>query len=171
MADSILPGLGDWWWSKGKRQGGGVYLYAGASTTPYDGAAVPAGSRKFTIEVIYTSGSPNQIDVRVNWFNEAKAKVSGPLDIKTFDLSPAQAGMALLEVELPASAYPRWLPSLLVPASAHDLLVHSLKVYETPAPAPQGPVTTVWNGTDEIGVVVTVWDGANEIPATAEIQA
>lgn len=169
MADSILPALGGWWWSKGKRQGTSVYLYAGTSTTPYDGSAVPAGSRKFTIEVTYTSGSSNQIDVRVNWFNEAKAKVSGPFDIKTFDLSPAQAGTALLEVELPANPNPRWLPSLLVPASAHDILVHSLKVYETPAPP--GPTATVWNGTDEIGVVVTVWDGANEIPATVEIQA
>lgn len=169
MADSILPALGDWWWSKGKRQGTSVYLYAGTSTTPYDGSAVPVGSRKFTIEVTYTSGSSNQIDVRVNWFNEAKAKVSGPFDIKTFDLSPAQAGTALLEAELPANPNPRWLPSLLVPASAHDILFHSLKVYETPAP--QGPATTVWNGTDEIGVVVTVWDGTNEIPATVEIQA
>ena len=169
MADSILPALGDWWWSKGKRQNGAVYLYAGASTTPYDGAAVPVGSRKFTLEVTYTSGNANQIDVRVNWFNDARAKVAGPFDIKTFDLPSAQAGTALLEVELPSSASPRWLPSLLVPASAHDILVHSLKVYETPAP--QGPVTTVWNGTDEIGVVVTVWDGANEIPATVEIQA
>lgn len=171
MADSILPALGDWWWSKGKRQGGGVYLSAGASTTPYDGAAVPVGSRKFTIEITYTSGNSNRLDVRVNWFNDAKVKVAGPFDIKTFDLSPAQAGTALLEVELPASTYLRWLPSLLVPTSAHDILVHSLKVYETQAPAPQGPAATVWNGTDEIGVVVTVWDGANEIPATIEIQA
>ena len=169
MADSLLPALGDWWWSKGKRQGGGVYLSAGASTTPYDGAAVPAGSRKFTIEVTYTSGGSNQIDVRVNWFNEAKAKVSGPFDIKTFDLPPAQAGTALLEVELPANPNPRWLPSMLVPARAHDILVHSLKVYETPAPA--GPVTTVWNGTDEIGADVTVWDGEKEVPVTVEIQA
>lgn len=169
MAESILPALGDWWWSKGKRQGGGVYLNAGASTTPYDGAAVPVGARKFTLEVTYTSGNANQIDVRVNWFNDAKAKMAGPFDVKTYDLPSAQAGTALLEVELPSSTYPRWLPSLLVPASAHDILVHSLKVYETPAPA--GPVTTVWNGTDEIGVAVTVWDGATEIPATVEIQA
>lgn len=171
MADSILPALGDWWWSKGKRQGGGVYLNAGASTTPYDGAAIPVGSRKFTFEVTYTSGNANQIDVRVNWFNDAKVKMAGPFDIKTFDLAPAQAGTALLEVDLPADPRPRWLPSLLVPASAHDILVHSLKAYETPAPAPQGPTATVWNGTDEIGVVVTVWDGANELPATVEIQA
>lgn len=171
MTDSILPALGEWWWSKGKRQGGGVYLSAGASTTPYDGAAVPAGSRKFTFEVTYTSGSSNQIDVRVNWFNDNKVKVAGPFDIKAFDLSPAQAGTALLGVELPANPNPRWLPSLLVPASAHDILIHSLKVYETPAPAPQGPAATVWNGTDEIGVVVTVWDGAAELPATIEIQA
>lgn len=171
MADSILPALGGWWWSKGKRQGTSVYLNAGTSTTPYDDAAVPVGSRKFTLEITYTSGNSNQIDARVNWFNDAKAKMAGPFDIKTFDLSPAQTGTVLLEVELPSSTYPRWLPSLLIPASAHDILVHSLKVYETPAPAPQGPAATVWNGTDEIGVVVTVWDGANELPAHVEIQA
>lgn len=171
MADSILPALGDWWWSKGKRQNGAVYLYAGASTTPYDGAAVPVGSRRFTFEVTYTSGDSNRIDVRVNWFNDAKAKVAGPLDIKTFDLPSAQAGTALLEVELPSSASPRWLPSMLVPASAHDILIHSLKVYETPAPAPQGPATTVWNGANEVAASVTVWDGTHEIPATLEIQA
>lgn len=169
MADSIIPDLGDWWWSKGKRQGTSVYLNAGASTTPYDGAAVPVGSRRFTFEVTYTLGDQGRIDVRVNWFNDAKVKVAGPFDVKTFGLPPAQAGTTLLEVDLPADPRPRWLPSLLVPASAHDILIHSLKVYETPAS--QGPTTTVWNGTDEIGVVVTVWDGANEIPATVEIQA
>ena len=169
MADSILPDLGDWWRSKGKRQGTSVYLDAGASTTPYDGAAVPVGSRRFTFEVTYTLGDQGRIDVRVNWFNDAKVKVAGPFNVKTLDLPPAQAGTTLLEVDLPADPRPRWLPSLLVPASAHDILIHSLKVYETPAS--QGPTTTVWNGTDEIGVVVTVWDGANEIPATVEIQA
>lgn len=169
MADSILPALGNWWWSKGKRQGDSVYLYAGASTTPYDGSAVPVGSRKFTIEITYTSGSSNQLDVRVNWFNDSKVKVAGPFDIKTFDLNLAQNGTALLEFELTADSRPRWLPSLLIPASAHDMLVHSLKVYETPAPA--GPAATVWNGTDEIGVDVTIWDGTAEIPATIEIQA
>lgn len=170
MADSILPTISNWWWSKGKRQGdGGVYLNAGASSTPYDGSAVPVGSRKFTLEITYTSGNSNQIGVRVNRFNDAKVKVAGPFDIKTFDLSPAQAGTALLEIELPANPNPRWLPSLIVPASAHDILIHSLKVYETPAPA--GPATTVWNGTDELGVAVTIWDGTAEIPTTIEIQA
>lgn len=169
MADSILPALGDWWWSKGKRQGTSVYLNAGASSTPYDGAAVPVGSRRFTFEVTYTSGNSNRIDVRVNWFNDNKVKVSGPFDVQTFDLAPTQNGTALLGVELPASTYPRWLPSILIPSGAHDIIIHSLKIYETPAPA--GPITTVWNGTDEIGVSVTVWDGAKEIPATVEIQA
>lgn len=169
MADSILPALGDWWWSKGKRQGTSVYLNAGASTTPYDGAAVPVGSRRFTFEVAYTSGDSNRIDVRVNWFNDAKVKVAGPFDVQTFDLAPTQNGTALLAVDLPSSTYPRWLPSILIPSSAHDIIIHSLKIYETPPPA--GPITTVWNGTDEIGVSVTVWDGAKEIPATVEIQA
>ena len=169
MADSILPAIGDWWWSKGKRQGTSVYLNAGASTTPYDGAAVPAGSRRFTFELAYTSGDSSRIDVRVNWFNDNKVKVSGPFDVQTFDLAPTQNGTALLAVDLPPSASPRWLPSILIPSSAHDIIIHSFKAYETPAP--QGPTTTVWNGTDEIGVSVTVWDGAKEIPATVEIQA
>lgn len=170
MADSILPAISSWWWSKGKRQGdGGVYLNAGASSTPYDSAAVPVGSRKFTFEVAYTSGNSNQIDVRVNWFNDNKVKVAGPFDIQTYTLAPAQNGTTLLAAELPADPRPRWLPSILVPASAHDIIIHSLKVYETPAPT--GPATTVWNGTDEIGVDVTIWDGTQELPATVEIQA
>ena len=169
MADSILPVISNWWWSKGKKQGDAVYLSAGASTTPYDAAAVPTGSRKFTIEITYTSGDSNRLDVRVNWFNDAKVKVSGPFDIQTFNLAPAQGGTSLLAFELPSGASPMWLPSLLIPASANDIIIHSLKVYETPAPA--APVTTAWNGTDEIGVTVTVWDGATEIPATVEIQA
>ena len=170
MADSILPALGSWWWSKGKRQGDAVYLYAGTSTTPYDSAAAPVGSRKFTIEIAYTSGDSSRLDVRVNWFNDAKVKVSGPFDVQTFNLDSAQNGTTLLVFELPPSASPMWLPSLLIPASAHDILIHSLKVYETPT-QPAGPVTTVWNGADEIGADVTVWDGEKEIPATIEIQA
>lgn len=169
MADSILPALGDWWWSKGKRQGTSVYLTAGASTTPYDGAAVPVGSRRFTFEVTYTSGDPNRIDVRVNWFNDNKVKVSGPFDVQTFDLAPTQNGTALLAVDLPPSASPRWLPSILIPSSAHDTIIHSLKIYETPVPS--GPAATVWDGAAEVGASVTVWDGTREVPATLEIQA
>ena len=169
MADSILPALGDWWWSKGKRQGTSVYLTAGASTTPYDGAAVPVGSRRFTFEVTYTSGDPNRIDVRVNWFNDNKVKVSGPFDVQTFDLAPTQNGTALLAVDLPPSASPRWLPSILIPSSAHDIIIHSLKIYETPVPS--GPAATVWDGAAEVGASVTVWDGTREVPATLEIQA
>lgn len=169
MADSILPAIGNWWWSQGKRQGDSVYLSTASSSTPYDDAAAPVGSRKFTFEVAYTSGDSNQIDIRVNWFNDNKVKVAGPFDIKTFNLNPAQNGTALLAVELPPSTSPRWLPSILVAGGAHGILVHSLKVYETPAPS--GPATTVWNGTDEIGVDVTIWDGAQELPATVEIQA
>lgn len=170
MAESILPALGSWWRSLGQSQGDGASLPPGASSTPYDGSAVPVGSRKFTFEVVYTSGDSNQIDIRVNWFNDNKVKVAGPFDIQTYTLAPATAGTALLAVELPSGTSPRWLPSILVPASAHDIIIiHSLKVYETPAPA--GPAATVWNGTDEIGVDVTIWDGTQELPATVEIQA
>lgn len=170
MAESILPAIDNWWWSRGQRQGdGGVYLNVGASSTPYDGSAVPVGSRRFTFEVTYTSGDSNQIEVRVNWFNDSKVKLSGPFSIQTLSLAPAKRGTARLEVDLPSNPSPRWLPSILVPSSGHDIIIHSLKVYETPPPP--GPATTVWNGTSEVGAVVTVWDGAKEIPAAVEIQA
>lgn len=159
MADSIIPALEAWWRSKGQRRDAGVFLPAGASTTPYDGSAVPAGSRRFTFEIAYSADVGSQLDLRVNWFSEAKKKISGPFDLKSVPLAVGQGATVAAVVELPANPSPLWLPSISVPAAASDVLISSLKVYETPVPpAPTGPS-------------VTVWDGAKEIPVSIEIQA
>lgn len=167
MADSIFPVLGAWWRSKGARQGDGVTLPAGASTTPYDSAAMPVGSRKFTFEIDYQDAAAASIDLRVNWFNDNKVKINGPFGIATVTLPQGQTKV-VAEVELPASTAPRWLPSIAVPADSGEAAISSLKVYETPAKP--NPVTA-WDGAKEVPVTVTVWDGAREVPASIEFQA
>lgn len=167
MADSIFPPLGSWWRSRGSQNGAGATLPAGASTTPYDGSAMPAGSRRFTFEIDYRDTSEARIDLRVNWFNDRKVKLYGPYLITTVTL-PADQTKVLAEVELPDSAAPRWLPSIAVPAGSGEAAISSLKVYETPAKP--NPVT-VWDGAREVPVAVTVWDGAKEVPASIEFQA
>ena len=159
MADSIVPALRGWWRSNGQQRDADVFLPAGASTTPYDGSAVPTGSRRFTFEIAYSADVGSRLDLRVNWFSEAKKKISGPFDLKSVPLAAGQGVTVAAEVELPANPSPLWLPSVSVPAAASDVLLSSLKVYETPVPlAPAGPS-------------VTVWDGAKEIPVSIEIQA
>lgn len=167
MADSIFPVLGAWWRSKGSRQGDGATLPVGASTTPYDSAAMPVGSRRFTFEVDYRDTSESRLDLRVNWFNDSKVKVNGPFDIATVTLPQGQTKV-VAEVELPASTAPRWLPSIAVPAGSGEAAISSLKIYETPVKAQ--PVT-VWDGAREGAATITVWDGAREVPASIEFQA
>lgn len=167
MADSIFPPLGSWWRSRGSQQGSGATLPAGASTTPYDSAAMPAGSRKFTFEIDYRDTSESRLDLRVNWFNDSKVKINGPFNIATVTLPPGQTKV-VAEVELPASTAPRWLPSIAVPAGSGEAAISSLKIYETPTKAQ--PVT-VWDGAREADATITVWDGAKEVPASIEFQA
>lgn len=167
MADSIFPVLGAWWRSKGARQGDGATLPSGASTTPYDSAAMPVGSRKFTFEIDYRDAAEARIDLRVNWFNDSKVKVNGPFDITTVTLPQGQTKV-VAEVELPASTAPRWLPSIGVPAGSGGAAISSLKIYETPVKVQ--PVT-VWDGARESATTITVWDGAREVPASIEFQA
>nr|DAU30405.1 MAG TPA: hypothetical protein [Caudoviricetes sp.] len=167
MADSIFPVLGAWWRSKGSRQGDGATLPAGASTTPYDSAAMPVGSRRFTFEVDYQDAAAASIDLRVNWFNDSKVKINGPFDIANVALPQGQTKV-VAEVELPASTAPRWLPSIGVPANSGSAAISSLKIYETPVKVQ--PVT-VWDGARESAATITVWDGAREVPASIEFQA
>lgn len=167
MADSIFPPLGSWWRSRGSQQGAGATLPAGASTTPYDGSAMPVGSRRFTLEVDYQDTAEARIDLRVNWFNDNKVKINGPFNIAAVTLPQGQTKV-LADVELPAGTAPRWLPSIAVPAGSGEAAISSLKVYETPAKP--NPVTA-WDGAEEVPVAVTVWDGAKEVPASIEFQA
>lgn len=167
MADSIFPPLGSWWRSRGSQQGSGATLPAGASTTPYGSAAMPVGSRKFTFEIDYRDTAEAQLELRVNWFNDRKVKINGPFNITTVTLPSGQTKV-VAEVELPASAAPRWLPSIAVPTGSGEAEVSSLKVYETPVKTQ--PVF-VWDGAREAAATIAVWDGAKEVPASIEFQA
>lgn len=163
----MLPVLGEWWRSRGQRQGDGASLPSGASTTPYDSSAVPTLSRRFTLEIAYSAAAAAKADLRVNWFNDRKVKLDGPYLITTVTL-PAGQTKVVVEVELPASTAPRWLPSIGVPADSGDAAISSLTIYETPVKAQ--PVF-VWDGAREVAATITMWDGAREVPASIEFQA
>lgn len=169
MTESVLPVLGEWWRSRGQRQGDGASLPSGASTTPYDGSAVLAEPRRFTFEITYSAAAAAQVDLRVNWFSSEKTKVSGPFNLVSVALDAAQGKTITTEVTLPDKPSPRWLPSIAVPPESGEVTISSLKVYETPAPA--GPAVAVWDGAAERSCAVTVWDGTRELPATVDIQS
>lgn len=169
MAESFLPALNAWWRSLGQSQGDGASLPPGASTTPYDDSAAPVGSRRFTFELTYSANSTAAADLRINWFSADLRKTGGPFDLARVPLEAAQGRTVTAEITLPDSPSPRWLPSIGVPSDSGEVLISSLKIYETPAPA--GPTVTVWAGAADKTCAVTVWDGTHEIPATLEIQA
>lgn len=169
MSESLFPVLGAWWRSRGQRQGAGASLPPGASTTPYDGSAVLAEPRRFTFDITYSAAAAAKVDLRVNWFSAGKAKVGGPFNLVSVALDAAQGKVVTAEVTLPDNPSPRWLPSVGVPPESGEVLISSLKVYETPAPS--GPAVTVWDGAAERPCAVTVWDGTRELPATVEIQS
>ena len=169
MAESLFPALGAWWRNRGTRQGDGASLPPGASTTPYDNSAVPVESRRFTFEITYSADAAAKVVLRVNWFSAGKTKVSGPFNLVSVALDAAQGKTVTADVTLPDNPSPRWLPSVGVLPESGEVLISSLKVYETPAPA--GPTAAVWDGAAERPCAVTVWDGTRELPATVEIQS
>lgn len=167
--ESIFPSLSSWWRSRGAAVGDGASLPPEASTTPYDEAAAPAEPRRFTFELAYSAAAAAAVDLRINWFSADLRKTGGPFDLMRVPLEAAQGRTVTAEVTLPANPSPRWLPSIGVPADSGEVLISSLKIYETSAPL--GPAVTVWDGATEKACAVTVWDGVTEIPATVEIQA
>lgn len=169
MAESLFPVLGAWWRNRGTRQGDGASLPPGASTTPYDGSAVPVESRRFTFEITYSADAAAKVVLRVNWHDSDRKKISGPFNLVSVALDAAQGKTVTAEVTLPDNPSPRWLPSVGVLPESGEVLISSLKVYETPAPT--GPTAAVWDGATERPCAVTVWDGTRELPATVEIQS
>ena len=128
---------------------------------------MPVGSRRFTFEVDYRYAAAASIDLRVNWFNDNKVNIDSQSYIANVALPQGQTKV-VVEVELPASTAPWWLPSIAVPAGSGDAVISSLKIYETPVKVQ--PVT-VWDGAREGAATITVWDGAREVPASIEFQA
>lgn len=164
MPSSVLPVFGAWWRSSGTRQGDGASLPAGASSTPYDGAAVPIGSKRWSVELEYSAASPVNLVMRHNHITASK-EVSRQTEIGTYLLAAGSNVDRRIDFELSDTTQPNWLPSLrLIDGPANFT---SVKVYETPVNA--GPPVTVWDGTKEVPATVTVWDGAEEVACTVEV--
>ena len=129
--DSMLPKLSSWWFSNGKAQGDGAYINVNSSMTPYDQYAIPVLQKKFRFTLNYTSGDENRLIFRASRLNAQKQNLYQDI-IETKRL-PAGAKHSIdLDIVLPDSQHPLWLPSIQVPSTGHDILIHSLEVYPTP---------------------------------------
>ena len=130
---SVFPIIGSWWVGKGYRVGDGKYIELGSSSTPFETAAAPVGTRKWTAEIIYTSGDDNQLAMRANWFTADKGKTNKQDFIVTWNLPAGVSRAMKFEFELPGN-YPMWTPSVAIPNTGHDISIAKLDLYETPEP-------------------------------------
>lgn len=130
---SVFPVIGSWWVGKGYRVGNGKYIELGSSSTPWETAASSVGTRKWTAEIIYTSGDDNQLAMRANWFTADKGKTNKQDFIVTWNLPAGVSRAMKFEFELPGN-YPMWTPSVAVPNTGHDINIAKLDIYETPEP-------------------------------------
>lgn len=145
MPESLLPVVGRWRRDRGQRRGNGAYVNAGAYVTPETSDALPVGSGKFTFEINYTSGDPNQLSIGIDRYDSSNRQQQVPAVSSPFNLAAGKQAPAQIDLELPPSPHPKWLPRVRVLPSGHDILIHSLSVYETPPPAPETSVFT-WPG-------------------------
>lgn len=164
MPNSVLPVFGNWWRSSGTKRGDGAELPAGATTTPYDNFAVPVGSKRWSIELEYSTAAPTNLVIRQNHINVSK-EVARQTDIGRYALEAGSGVTKRIDLELAYSLHPNWLPSIGVLDGAVSFA--SVKVYETPADT--GPKVTVWDGTKEAEATITVWDGSKEVAGTVEV--
>lgn len=164
MADSVLPAFGSWWQSSSRVVADGITLPAGATSTPYDNSAVPVGSKRWSIELTYTTTAAATLSIRHNHFNAGKSKIRQTM-IDDFPLSVGRLVTRRIDVLLPDTDQPNWLPSLA--AVGGDITIKAVSVYETPAPA--GPTITVWDGSKEVPATISVWDGRKEVACTVEV--
>lgn len=165
MADSVLPAFGSWWQSSSRIVADGITLPAGATSTPYDGSAVPVGSKRWSVELTYTTTTAAAtLSIRHNHFNAGKSKIRQTA-IDDFPLSVGRLVTRRIDFLLSDTDQPNWLPSLA--AVGGDITIKAVSVYETPAPA--GPIITVWDGRKEVPATITVWDGRKEVACTVEV--
>lgn len=164
MADSVLPAFGSWWQSSSRVVADGITLPAGATSTPYDSNAVPIGSKRWSVELTYTTAAAASLSIRYNHFNAAKLKIR-QTTIDDFPLEVGRLVTRRIDFVLPDSEQPNWLPSIA--ALGSDITIKAVSVYETPAPA--GPTITVWDGAKEVPTTISVWDGAKEVACTVEV--
>ena len=164
MADSVLPAFGSWWQSASRIVADGITLPAGATSTPYDGSAVPVGSKRWSVELTYTTTTAATLSIRHNHFNAGKSKIRQTA-IDDFPLSAGRLVTRRIDFLLSDTDQPNWLPSL--GAVGGDITIKAVSVYETPAPA--GPAVTVWDGSKEVPATITVWDGRKEVACSVEV--
>lgn len=147
MPESLLPVLGKWRLWKASKRGDGAYMNIGGRATPPSDSALPVGGGKFTLDFVYTSGDPNKIAVSINRYDASGRQQNVPTVSAPFNLAAGRQAPATLELELPPSPHPKWLPSIHVNSDGHDILIHSMKAYATPAAAPVGPTSVfTWPG-------------------------
>lgn len=164
MADSVLPAFGSWWQSSSRIVADGITLPAGATSTPYDGSAVPVGSKRWSVELTYTTTAAATLSIRHNHFNAGKSKIR-QTTIDDFPLSVGRLVTRRIDFLLSDTDQPNWLPSLA--AVGDDITIKAVSVYETPAPA--GPAVTVWDGRKEVPATISVWDGRKEVACSVEV--
>lgn len=128
---SMLPALSTWWFGNGQPQGDGAYINVNSSTTPYDQHAIPVLQKKFRFTLNYTSGDENRLVIRASRLNDKKENIFQDI-VETKRLPAGTKRTIDLDIVLPDSSYPLWLPSIQVPSTGHDILIHSLEVYPTP---------------------------------------
>lgn len=164
MADSVLPAFGSWWQSASRIVADGITLPDGASSTLYDNSAVPVGSKRWSVELTYTTTAAATLSIRHNHFNAGKSKIRQTA-IGDFPLSVGRLVTRRIDFVLTDTDQPNWLPSLAAVGS--DITIKAVSVYETPAPA--GPTITVWGGSKEVPATISVWDGRKEVACTVEV--
>ena len=143
---SVFPVIGSWWVGNGYQVGDGKYINQGSSSTPFESAAYSVGNRKWTAEIIYTSGDDNQLAMRANWFLADKGKTNKQDFVATWNLPAGVSRAMKFEFELPGN-YPMWTPSVAVPNTGHDISIAKLDLYETPKPGIEVVATQAILGT------------------------
>ena len=147
MADSIFPGIGAWWLSRGSRRADGVYVPANSSASPTDTSAQPRGDGKYTIDLTYTSGA-NVMAISIVWYDVAGRRQAVSRMPTLVDILAGRRAPLRIDVELPPSQWAKWVPVLEIPAKdGHDILIHDAEVYPTPAPTPPAQASVfTWPG-------------------------
>lgn len=161
MLDSVLPPIKEWWRGDGVAGDDSVLIRAGSSTTPYDESALPVGSRKWVVNLVYTATSDATLWLVVNQLTADNRQVG---DVKSIDvrLPAGDKARKSITVDIPEAVSAKWLPSLRVKTPA-DVTFHKVGVYE--ARDVDSPDAFVWDGSREVPAHVTVWAGAKEVNA------
>lgn len=145
MPDSVFPPVREWWLSRGSRRADGIYVPANSSASPTDTSAQPRGDGKYTIDLTYTSGV-NVMAISIVWYDAAGKRQAVSRMPTLINIPAGKQAPLRIDVELPPSQWPKWVPVLEIPArGGHDILIHAANIYPTQPPEPEASVFT-WPG-------------------------